>query len=163
MSNPFENSPFGGAAVETTTEAAVVPTEVVATVAPTEVVTTTVAPSEVTTEGDGPKKQRKPRKETNRRKTQEEVKFILENYATRSPSDIGKELGLTRQQVYRTVRDARKAYLDKAETLPADKAEAVKAWVEKHLPAKTEEFGKGGGKRGSMVENMFDDIFGEIL
>lgn len=103
---------------------------------------------------------RKPRGKSNRRKTPEETKFILENYKDMSTKDIADRLGLTRQQVYRTVLDAKKAYLEKAETAPPEKAEKIKAWVEEHLPSKTEN--RGGGKKGSMIDDVFEDIFGDI-
>lgn len=153
MTNPFATSPF--------------PTEEVATpvapVATTEAVTTTVeTTTEAAVEGETVKKARKPRTKTNRRKTQEETKFILENYKDMMTSEIASKLGLTNQQVYRTVMDAKKAYLEKAETMPPEKAEKIREWVEIHLPSKTENIGKGG-KRGTMIDSMFDELFADIL
>lgn len=149
MTNPFAQSPFATASspaapVVSTTEEANTP-EVAQTEAEVKV-----------------KKPRKPRAQSNRRKTADEVKFILDNYATMSTSEIARKLGLTSQQVSRTVLDARKSYLGRAENLPPEKAQKIREWVEAHLPSKIEQFGKGGGKRGSMVDSIFEDIFADL-
>lgn len=143
--NPFSQSPFATANTATVEETVETP---VATEEGAEVVKE--------------KKARKPRAQSNRRKTADEVKFILENYREMSTSEIARKLNLTSQQVSRTVLDARKGYLAKAETMPPEKAQKIKDWVEYHLPSKIEQFGKGGGKRGSMVDNLFDDIFADL-
>lgn len=142
MTNPFAQSPFA------TTSAAT-----------QEVETTEVATEEAVVKE---KKARKPRAPNNRRKTADEVKFILDNYRSMSTSEIARKLELTSQQVSRTVLDARKSYLQKAESLPPEKAQKIRDWVEEHLPSKIEQFGKGGGKRGSMIDNLFDDIFADL-
>lgn len=142
MTNPFAQSPFATATSAATQE----------------VETTEAATEEVVKE----KKARKPRAPSNRRKTADEVKFILDNYRSMSTSEIARKLELTSQQVSRTVLDARKSYLQKAESLPPEKAQKIRDWVEEHLPSKIEQFGKGGGKRGSMIDNLFDDIFADL-
>lgn len=153
MSNPFATSPFAPAAPA-------------APVAPAPVAPINVAPvaeAAPAVEGEVVKKARKPRVSTNRRKTSDEVKYILANYKDQSTSEIARHLKLTPQQVSRTILDARKSYNQKAESLPPEKAAQVRAWIEMYLPSKASEFGKGGGKRGNMVDNLFDDIFGELL
>lgn len=158
MTNPFASSPFGTPAAAPT--AAPASPFGAAPVAQTEVV---VNEAPVTEDGEGKaKKPRKARTFTNRRKTADEVKYILANYKDQSTSKIAEHLNLTSQQVSRTILDARKAYLARAETLPPEKAEQIKNWVETYLPSKASEFGKPG-KRGNLVDNMFDDIFGSIL
>lgn len=157
MTNPFASSPFGTPAAAPTAPTA---SPFGAPVAQTEAV---VNEAPVTEDGEVKvKKPRKARTFTNRRKTADEVKYILSNYKDQSTSKIAEHLNLTSQQVSRTILDARKAYLARAETLPPEKAEQIKNWVETYLPSKASEFGKPG-KRGNMVENMFDDIFGSIL
>jgi hypothetical protein len=146
--NPFAQSPFASAS---TVESDTTQTEVATTAVE---VTDTAEVKE--------KKPRKPRAQSNRRKTSDEVKFILENYREMNTSEIARKLGLTAQQVSRTVLDARKAYEAKAETMDPAKAQRVREWIEYHLPSKIDQFGKGGGKRGSMVDNLFDDIFGDL-
>lgn len=150
--NPFASTPFGEE-TEAATEETV--TETTETEAETEAEETTDTSPE-----KKEKKEKKTRGPSNRRKTPEETKFILENYKDMSTREIAEKLGLTKQQVYRTVLDAKKAYLEKAETLPPEKAEKVRAWVDEHLPSK--EANRGGGKRGNMVDNIFDDIFGDL-
>lgn len=170
MTNPFATSPFPtdvanpavGVPNIQPPVAPVVTTEAVAPVATTEAVTVVETMTEATVEGETVKKVRKPRTKTNRRKTPEETKFILENYKDMMTSELASKLGLTNQQVYRTVMDAKKAYLEKAETLPPEKAAKIREWVEIHLPSKTENIGKGG-KRGTIIDSMFDELFADIL
>jgi len=157
MTNPFASSPFAPAAPAAAPAApAFAPIPPVAETNAAQVTTEEAAEAPV-------KKTRKPRTSTNRRKTTDEVKYILANYKDHSTSEIAKTLKLTPQQVSRTVLDARKSYNLKAESLPPEKAAQVRAWIETYLPSKASEFGKGGGKRGNMVDNIFDDIFGELL
>lgn len=157
MTNPFASSPFAPVAPAAPAPAAPFAPIPGATAAAPEV-------AQENTEVTAPvKKPRKPRVSTNRRKTTDEVKYILANYKDQSTSEIAKHLKLTPQQVSRTILDARKSYNQKAESLPPEKAAQVRAWIEMYLPSKASEFGKGGGKRGNMVDNIFDDIFGELL
>lgn len=157
MTNPFASSPFAPATPATPTAPAFAPI-------PTAPAAGTENVAAVTEVEEAPvKKARKPRTSTNRRKTAEEVKYILANYKDQSTSEIAKTLKLTPQQVSRTILDARKSYNDKAESLPPEKAAQIRAWIETYLPSKASEFGRGGGKRGNIVDNVFDDIFGAIL
>jgi len=98
------------------------------------------------------------RKKPNRPVTPEEVEYILKNYAHKETSEIAKELGLTRMQVYGKVREARKKLLEKAEkeTDPAKK-QKILDWIETHLPSKKDSFG-GGRKKGSVVDEVLSSL-----
>lgn len=108
---------------------------------------------------------KKPRKKPNRQMTADERKYVIQNYASRSTSDIATELGLTRQQVYRTVHEMRskaKERLAAVEALGASpENDAMKAKLNDviaALPAKEFGGGQGGGKRGSSVDSVLDDL-----
>lgn len=99
----------------------------------------------------------------------EERKFIVANYESMETSQIAHELSkasgkeVTRQQVYRTVLDTRKALeIRLAEaTAAGDKALIAKVQsVLASLPKKAFGGGGGGGKRGSSVKNLVDDLLG---
>ena len=109
---------------------------------------------------------RKPRKTTNRQMTDEERKYVLQNYSLKSTGAIAQDLGLTRQQVYRTVHESRKALLKRKEALEAQPQSAERdAMIEKvnklldTLPSKP--FGGGntvGGKRKNGIDNVLDSL-----
>lgn len=108
--------------------------------------------------------EKKPRKTPNRQATKEERKYIAENYAGKSTSQIAEELGLTRQQVYRNVYEMRGkakerlAVLEAAESTPENEAMKVKLQeVINKLPEKPWGAG-GGGKKGSSVESVLDEL-----
>ena len=97
------------------------------------------------------------RKAPNRQKTADDVKQILESYASKQTSEIANELGLTRMQVYKTVLDARKKLQQKADETddPATKQKILE-YIETHLPSKRNEF---GGRKGSTLDSVLDDLF----
>ena len=111
-------------------------------------------------------KPRKPRKTPNRQMTDDERKYVLQNYSLKSTGDIARDLGLTRQQVYRTVHESRKALLKRKEALEAQAQSAERdAMIEKvnklldTLPAKP--FGGGntvGGKRKNGIDTVLDSL-----
>jgi len=107
---------------------------------------------------DGEKKERK---KPNRQMTTDERKYVIENYASKTTSEMANEMGLTRQQVYGTVRKSREVIMDriKAATEAGDAATAAKlqAFVEEKLPEKP--FGGGAGAgRGSSIDTAVDDL-----
>ena len=106
------------------------------------------------------------RKKPNRQMTNDERKYVIENYASKNTSIIAEELGLTRQQVYRTVHESRNKLnerLAELETQPkspeVDEAiKKVQEFLDK-LPSKP--FGAGqGGKRRSSIDTVLDDLLG---
>jgi ribosome-binding protein aMBF1 (putative translation factor) len=106
---------------------------------------------------------KKPRKKPNRQMTLDERKYVIENYATKATSEMATELGLTRQQVYRTIHEARTKTKDRVTACRAagDEATAVKMeqFLEAKLPEKPWGGGAGGGK-GSSVDNVLDALLG---
>ena len=112
------------------------------------------------------KKERKPRKTPNRQMTDDERKYVLQNYSTKSTGQIAQDLGLTRQQVYRTIHESRKALQKRLESLQAQPQSAERdAMVDKvqklldTLPAKP--FGGGntvGGKRKNGIDSVLDNL-----
>ena len=156
--SPFSSSPFGTsiqpeATAEVTVETGVDEGGVTVETAPF---------AEVAAETAGKKAKKERTRVNNRRKTPEEVKFIISNFKDMRTSEIANKLGLTPQQVARTVIDARKEWMEKAEQMGPEKAEMVRNWIETNLPSKKEDFGKGG-KRGTMVDDMFNEFFAELL
>lgn len=108
---------------------------------------------------------KKPRKTPNRQMTTEERRYVIQNYATMNTSEIAQHLGLTRQQVYRTINESRKSLKTRLDGLQGQpQTPEVAAQVAKinellaSMPAKP--FGGGGatGKRGSSVDNVLDDL-----
>lgn len=163
--NPFANSmaaPKAPTAPVAATAAPAAPTA--APAAPTAMPTATAegAPKEP--------KQRKTRKTPNRQMTNEERKYVLNNYEHKSTNDIAQELGLTRQQVYRTVHESRKNLQARLEALQAEAQSAerdsniakVQAMLNK-LPAKP--FGGGntvGGKKRQSVDSVLDELMTDM-
>lgn len=111
-------------------------------------------------------KEKKARKQPNRQMTADERKFVIENYATMNTSELAQKMGLTRQQVYRTVMDARKTLQKRLESLNSQpetaESKAMKAKIQgllDRLPNKPFGGGAGGGgARKSGVENVLDDL-----
>lgn len=125
--------------------------------APAAVVDPVVAAAAST--ADAPKKTKtgKDRKERNRTITESDKKHILASYATTATGDIAKELGLTRAQVYNTVRNTRKElqkHLDNPEVSAEAKARIQQA-LDK-LPAK--EFSGGAASGAGRKNASLDDI-----
>ncbi len=109
--------------------------------------------------------EKKARKKPNRQMTIDERKYVLDNYATKSTAELANELGLTRQQVYRTIHETRtkaKERLAELEKDPQNNAEFIQkaqALLAK-LPEKPFGGGQGGGKRGSAIDNVLDELLG---
>lgn len=105
---------------------------------------------------------KKDRKKPNRQMTAEERKYVIQNYATKNTSELAVELGLTRQQVYGTVRKSREVILARIATATAagDTATATKlqTFVETNLPEKPFGGGAGTGTRGSSIDSAVDDL-----
>lgn len=152
MSNPFATAGKVAAPAAPTAAPAAAP---VAPAAPTAVAAAPLATVE-----------KKPRKKPNRQMTSAERKYVIENYASRSTSDIAEELKLTRQQVYRTVHETRTKAKERIAALQAEAAtperDAKIAKLEgilAALPEKPFGGGQGGGaKKGSAVDNVLDDL-----
>jgi len=105
-------------------------------------------------------KSRKPRKAPNRQKTKDEVKFIIENWRSMSTAELAAQTGLTKQQVYRTIVDTKKAMRKKAEQDPSQ-AERINKFIEEYLPSKAENIGHGGGgRKGSVLDDVLNDLLG---
>lgn len=109
-----------------------------------------------------------PRKTPAPQLTREERRFIVDHYATMDTAQIARELSkqsekeVTKQQVYRTVLDTRITLKERLEeaTAAGDKALIAKIQgVLSTLPEKAA-FGGGGGKRGSSVKSLVDDLLG---
>lgn len=158
MTNPFANAtnsanPFGGNSEAEKTE------EVQTEEAPV------VAEAEESSEGEAPKKTRKRRVSENaKRKTNDQVKYILANYKDNTVSDLMKDPfldGLTEQQIRKTVFDAKKALKEKAETLDDEKKAALLQWIEEHLPNRSGDGRKG--KRGTVMDSALDDIMAAVF
>lgn len=170
--NPFANSvaaPKAPVAPVAATVAPAAPTA--APAAPTAAPVAPTAMPTATTEG-APKepKPRKTRKTPNRQMTNDERKYVLNNYEHKSTNDIAQELGLTRQQVYRTVHESRKNLQARLEAFQAEPQSAerdsniakIQAMLNK-LPAKP--FGGGnivGGKRRQSVDSVLDELMGDM-
>jgi len=154
MSNPFATAtnnanPFGGnSESEVKTETAPAP-----------------AQEESSTEESGEKKTRKRRVTENaKRKTNDQVKYILAKYKDNTVSDLMKDPfleGLTEQQIRKTVFDAKKALKEKAEQLDDEKKAALLAWIEEHLPNRSGDGRKG--KRGTVMDSALDDIMSAVF
>lgn len=112
-------------------------------------------------------KVKKPRKHPNRQMTVEERKYVIENYATKNTNEIANELGLTRQQVYRTVNEARKNLQKRIQALqetpdtPERQAQVdrIQVWLDK-LPTKPAGSGTraGSGGRQNTVDFVLDEL-----
>ena len=96
------------------------------------------------------------RKKNSPPKTTEDVKFIIDNYASMATREIAEVRGLTEQQVNRTVYDTRKfiATAIESETDPAE-AEKKQAWLDAKFPSKADNFGR---KRGSTIATVLNDL-----
>jgi len=90
----------------------------------------------------------------------EERKYVIQNYHSMSTSQMASEMGLTRQQVYRTVHESRKTMKDRAAaaTEAGDTATAQKIteFIATYLPEKP--FGGSGNTRGSSIDNVVDNL-----
>lgn len=109
---------------------------------------------------------KKARKVPNRQMTADERKFVIENYSVMSTAEIAQHLGLTRQQVYRTVNESRKDLQKRMEALqqqpdsPEKKVmmDKITALLDK-LPSKPFGGGAGaGGKRKGGVNSVLDEL-----
>ena len=109
---------------------------------------------------------KKPRKKPNRQMTLDERKYVIENYHCRSTSDMARELGLTRQQVYRTVHEARGKIKDRIEAATAGgnpaMATKLQAYMAEKLPEKPFGGGAGGASKGSSVDTVLDDLLAGV-
>lgn len=109
---------------------------------------------------------KKPRKKPNRQMTLDERKFVIENYSTRSTSDMARELGLTRQQVYRTVHEARGKIKERIEAATqannTELANKLQAYMQEKLPEKPFGGGAGGASKGSSVDTVLDDLLANV-
>jgi len=106
-------------------------------------------------------KNKKPRKSPNRQKTKDEVKFIIDNWRNMSTAELASQTGLTKQQVYRTIVDTKKALRKKAEENPS-LADKINKFIETYLPSKAENMGHGGGggRKGSVLDDVLNDLLG---
>ncbi len=116
--------------------------------------------------GDMATDSKKPRKKPNRQMTLEERKFVIENYSTRSTSDMARELGLTRQQVYRTVHEARGKIKERIESATqsnnTELANKLQSYMQERLPEKPFGGGAGGASKGSSVDTVLDDLLAGV-
>jgi hypothetical protein len=96
------------------------------------------------------------RKKNSPPKTQEDVLYIIDHYATMSTKEIAVARNLTDQQVNRTVYDTRKHVQDsiKEETDTAI-IEKKQLWLDTKFPSKADNFGR---KKGSLVDNVLEDL-----
>lgn len=163
MSNPFatatSGNPFGGNSEAKAEEAT-------AEEVKTEEVQTTEADETPEEAGeDAPKKTRKRRVTENaKRKTNDQVKYILSKYKDNTVNDLMKDPfleGLTEQQIRKTVFDAKKALKEKAETLEGEKKAALLQWIEENLPNRSGDGRKG--KRGTVMDSALDDIMSAVF
>lgn len=99
------------------------------------------------------------RKKPNRRKNREEIKQILQSYHQKDTSTLYQELELTRQQVYRTIKDARDLLNKELEqTSDHDKKEKISEFMKKYLPEK-----KFGGSRNTQKNDKINEVLNDIL
>lgn len=167
MSNPFESPSF---AIPTSNEASQPPTQEVET----QVVENQVAvdsneaetkSEEVNEDGTEKKTRKRAKRDPNkpiRRKTPEEIKYILVNYAKMDVADIATKLGIDKTGVYSVVNNARNSWLKRAEASEPEKAEKIKEWVETNLPKKERGF-RAGEKRGSILDDCFEEFFSDLM
>ena len=158
--NPFQTATPAAAPVAPTA-APVPPTAPAAAPVPPTIPTAPTAPAAETVGTI----EKKPRKKPNRQMTAEERKYVLNNYATKNTSEIAEELNLTRQQVYRTVHESRSKLQEKLTNLEAmpstPEIEVTKSKIVallNSLPAKPFGAGQGGGRKGSSIDNVLDDL-----
>ena len=164
------NNPFGTSAPKAPTAAPAAQPQTPPTVPPTvpqaAPVTPTAAP--VTPAAGG--KVKKVRKTPNKQMTNEQRKFVLQNYATRNTNDIAQELGLTRQQVYRTISESRKNLTKRIESLQQlpdspEKAEQIQKIQQLLDTLPNKPFGGGhgnGGARKSNTDSVIDDLIASL-
>jgi hypothetical protein len=77
-----------------------------------------------------------------------------------STAELANQTGLTKQQVYRTIVDTKKAMQKKAEQDPSQ-AERINKFIETYLPSKAENIGHGGGgRKGSVLDDVLNDLLG---
>lgn len=157
------SNPFGAAKAPEVPTAPTAPTANAAPVAPTAPAAPSVPPTAPVTPA-APVAGKKERKKPNRAMTGEERKYVLESYETKTTSEIAHDLNLTRQQVYRTVRETRQKLVDRIAQLeasqdPADapRLETARTMLAK-LPAKPFGGGQGGAKKGNSIDNLLDEL-----
>ena len=104
--------------------------------------------------------EKKERKKPNRQMRPDERKYVIENYYQMSTSQMASEMGLTRQQVYRTVHESRKVMKERAaaatESGDTATAKKIEDFIAKFLPEKP--FGGSGNTRGSSIDSVVDDL-----
>jgi hypothetical protein len=158
MTNPFATAtnPFGG-----NTEAQSTENTMTEEVKPAE----TAEATENNSEEKTTKKRQRHVEKNAKRKTGEQVKYILSNYKDNSVSDLLKDPfleGLTEQQIRKTVFDAKKALKEQAESIEdEDKKAKLLAWIEENLPNRSGE--KKSGKRGTVMDSALDDIMSSVF
>jgi len=170
MSNPFSTTapqartvPAETPVVNQVAEAAVAP---VAPAMPAAAVVpgAPVAPGGV---ADAAAVVKKDRKKPNRQMSVEERRYVLENYATKNTSEMAVEMGLTRQQVYGTVRKGRESILAKiaAANTAGDVATATKLqlFLDTKLPEKPFGGGGSGATRGSSIDSAVDSLLAGLV
>lgn len=104
---------------------------------------------------------KKKRKTPNRQMTADERKYVIQNYSTKTTSEMAIEMGLTRQQVYGTVRKSREVIQsridDAVKAGDTETANKLQAFIDQNLPEKP--FGGGAGAgRGSSIDSAVDSL-----
>lgn len=100
----------------------------------------------------------KNRKTSNRRRTSEDITYVLNNYATTNTSEIAQHLGLTKQQVSHVIMDTRKRLEEKMKTATPEERVKIENFLNKNLPRKP----FGGGRSGAR-KNQIDVVLEDIL
>lgn len=117
--------------------------------------------SEKTKKSGGPRKTPAPQL------TEEDRKYIVDNYANTNTAEIAKSLSqmrgreVTKQQVYRTVLDFRKKLQEMREeaTKAGDQGKVTKIdELLTKVPEKEFGGGRGGGKKGSSIDSLIDSL-----
>lgn len=71
----------------------------------------------------------------NRRRTPEDKKYIIENFKDMSMGDLVENTGLTKQQIYLTIREAKKEIDSKIEASETEEEKMeLLSWKEENLP-----------------------------
>ena len=149
-------NPFATAQTQTQPQPEAPQTEAPQTEAPQ-----TEAPAAKAAGGKGKTVKDGTRKKPNRPVTPDDIKFIIDNYATMQTAEIAAQLGLTRMQVYQNMRKVREKLLAQAAEIEAtdpQKAAKIKAFVEEKLPSKKDQFGGGARKGQSAVDQALKDL-----
>lgn len=102
---------------------------------------------------------KKPRKTPSKQLTKEQRKYVIQNYAAKSTSEIAQELGATPQQVYRTVNESRKSLKTRLEAAQTENNQAKIAKIQEILAKLPEKaFGGGGNSKKNSTDSALDDL-----